>query len=129
MLRKTLPVQSGETSLLRHLRIKETKLLGNSILMGYGIICNLDNQTLLAGISIMDCGQVKPSLYLLLTPDGFICLLTLFHSTVLSQDCKVSSQDKLPHGQMTGKVHTTIGYTKDQITKLLGCCHKECGDG
>ena len=84
---------------------------------------------LLAGINIMDCGLDKPQLYSLHTPDGFIWLQIPFHFTVLFQDCKVNSLDKLQHGLMTGKVHITIGFMKDQMPKPPGCYLKECGDG
>lgn len=115
--------------MLKLLRIKEINHNGNSILREFGLICNLDNQILPHGINIMDCGQVKPLLYLLLTLDGFICLPTLFHFTVLFQDSRVNSQVKSPHGLMIGKVLIITGSMKDQIMIPHGCCLKECGDG
>jgi len=111
------------------LKIKETNQHGNSISMASGKICSLDNLMSLAGTNIMDCGQDKPSLYLPHTPDGFICPPILFHFTVLFQDCKVNSLDKLLHGLMTGKAHITIGFMKDQMLRAPGIYPKECGDG
>jgi hypothetical protein len=129
ILKKKLPVQNGPQSLDKLLRTKVIQLNGNSILMVSGKICNLDNLMLLAGINIMDCGQDKPSLFLLLTPDGFIWLPTPFHFTVLFQDFRVNSLDKLQHGQMTGRVLITIGSMKIQRLKDPGIYPKECGDG
>ena len=127
--KKKLPALNGLQSLDKLLRTKVIQHNGNSILKVSGKICNLDNLMLPAGINIMDCGQDKPSLYLLLTPDGFIWLPTHFHFTMLFQDFKVNSQDKLQHGQMTGRVLITIGFMKDQMLKAPGIYHKECGDG
>jgi len=70
--RNKLLAQNGPTFLLKVLKIKETNQHGNLILMVFGKICNLEDLMLPAGINIMDCGQVKPSLFSLLTPDGFI---------------------------------------------------------
>lgn len=97
--------------------------------MDFGKICNLDNLMLPAGISIMVCGQVKLQQYLLLILDGFICLQILFHFTVLFLDFKVSSLDKLQLGQMTGRVHITIGFMRDRMLIVPGIYLKECGDG
>jgi len=48
---------------------------------------------------------------------------------VLFQDFKVNSLDKLLHGLITGKVHITIGFTKDQMLKAPGIYPRGCGDG
>jgi len=48
---------------------------------------------------------------------------------VLFQDFKDNSLDKLQHGLMTGRVHITIGFMKDQMLIPPGCFPKECGDG
>jgi hypothetical protein len=127
--KKKLPVPNGLQSLDKLLKTKVIQHNGNSILMDSGKICNLDKQMLPAGINIMDCGQVKPSLYLLLTPDGFIWLPTPFHFTMLFQDFRVNSLDKLQLGQMTGRVLITIGFMKDQMLRAPGTYLKECGDG
>jgi len=124
-----LPVPNGLKSLDKVLKIKVIELYGNSILMDFGKICNLDNLMLLRGINIMDCGQDKLLLFLLHIPDGSIWLLTPFHFTVLFQDFKVNSQGKLQHGQMNGRVLITIGFMKIQILIDPGCYLKECGDG
>ena len=92
-------------------------------------ICRSTNQTLPAGMSIMDFGQDKPLQFSLLTPDGFIFQPIPCLSTTLCQDSKVNSQDTSPHGPTSLKAHSTTGFTKVQTPTAPGFSPKESGDG
>lgn len=113
-------------------KISKTKVLlsrGDQIFQTLPLTWINTNRMSPAGMSIMGFGQVKLLQSSLLTLDGSISQLILFHSTMWCQDFKGNFQDILLLGLTTLKAHLTIGFMKDQILTAHGLSPKECGDG
>ena len=91
-------------------------------------IRNLEKQMLLFGVKHTVSGLDKPWRYLLLTLDGYIFRLTLFHSTMFSQDYRINSQDWLIHMQLNLKDQCPTGCM-NTLKVSHGCCLRASQDG